>query len=230
MLDYVAAIRSESKAFYDAASGADPEARVPSCPEWSVRDLVVHLAGVHWFWNLIIERGITDLSQLEGVEEPQIPESFADCVALGREFAEKLTTTLAGADQSKEVWSWSTQHDVAFTTRHQVQEAAIHRWDLEDAVGDPSPIPPDIADDSIDEFLRISLPSRNEWKRGMDIVHVHATDTGRDWLLEPSGTIEDRGGSADVTISATASDILLALYGRIELEGIDSIVGGVAFT
>jgi len=230
MLDPIAAIRSESDAFYAAADKADPDAPVPSCPEWSVRDLVQHLAQVHYFWALLVEKSVTDLSALDGLEHPTPAADYADLVAQGREMADRMIAALTGADPSTKVWSWAKQDDVAFVVRHQVQEAAIHRWDIENAVGDPAPIASDIADDSIDEFLRISLPSRNEWKPGIDVVHLHATDTGRDWLLEPSGNVEARGGSADVTLSAPASDLLLALYRRVPLEGIDSVLGGVDFT
>ncbi len=231
MLDHIAAIRNDSEAFYRAADTADPDARVPSCPDWSVRDLVAHLTEVHYFWGLVVEKSLTDLSVLQTMEHPTPPDDYKELVALGREMADRMTKTLGSADQSVEVWSWASQKDVAFVTRHQVQEAAIHRWDIQAATPDgPSPIAPDVATDSIDEFLRISLPSRDEWKPSMDSVHIHCTDTGDDWFIEPSGNIEARGGSADTTLSATASDLLLALYRRVPLDGIDAVLGGVEFT
>jgi uncharacterized protein (TIGR03083 family) len=230
VIDYVAAIRSESDAFYRSAEGADPDARVPSCPEWSVRDLVLHLVQVQYFWALIVENLVTDVAELRKLEHPDPPDDYKELVALGRQMTERMASALANADQSARVWSWADRDDVAFVTRHQVQEVAVHSWDLGNALGDPSPIPSDIADDSIDEFLRVSMPSRDDWKPGMDIVHLHTTDTNRDWLLEPSGNVEDRGGSADVTLSATASDLLLALYRRIPMDDIDAVLGGLAFT
>jgi uncharacterized protein (TIGR03083 family) len=231
MLDHIAAIRNESDAFYRTADGADPLARVPSCPDWSVKDLVSHLTEVHYFWALVVDKGLTDLSALQQMEHPSTPDDYRDLVALGRQMAERMTTTLASADQSAEVWSWASQNDVAFVTRHQVQEAAIHRWDIQAATpAGPSPVAPDVADDSIDEFLRVSLPSRNEWTPGSETVHIHCADTGSDWFLEPSGAVEARPGSADVTISAPASDVLLALYRRVPLEGIDAVLGDVEFT
>jgi uncharacterized protein (TIGR03083 family) len=230
MLDPIAAIRSESAAFYDTAATADPDARVPSCPEWSVRDLVLHLVQVHYFWALVVENAITDLEEFGKLTHPEPPDDYGELVALGREMAARLTDALASADPSTKVWSWADADDVAFVTRHQVQEAAIHRWDLENAVGAASPIEAEIAEDSIDEFLRISLPSRDEWKPPADSIHVHCADTGSDWFIEPSGNIEARGGSADVTLSATASDLLLAFYRRIELDEVDALLGGLAFT
>lgn len=231
MLDYIAAIRGESKAFYDTADKADPDARVLSCPEWSVRDIVQHLAQVHYFWTILVEHRVTDLTALDGMEHPTPPDDYRELVALGRELAEQMAKTLESADQSIEIWSWADQNDVAFVTRHQVQEAAIHRWDIQSATPDgPSPIASDVADDSIDEFLRVSLPSRDEWKPSLETVHIHCTDTGSDWFIEPNGTIEARGGSADVTLSAPASEILLALYRRVPLGNIDAVLSGVEFT
>jgi hypothetical protein len=59
-MDYLAAIRSESDAFYATATGVtDPSLRVASCPDWSIADLVWHLGEVHWFWSTIIETRAT---------------------------------------------------------------------------------------------------------------------------------------------------------------------------
>src|SRR5271163_4072914 len=48
-----------------AIDRADPDGGVPSCPEWTVRDLVRHLGGVHrWATGYITSRR-TEISQAE---------------------------------------------------------------------------------------------------------------------------------------------------------------------
>ena len=42
-----------------AVAGADPDGTVPTCPEWTVRDLVRHMGGVHR-WATGFVRGRTE--------------------------------------------------------------------------------------------------------------------------------------------------------------------------
>jgi hypothetical protein len=56
-MDYVAHFRCEVVAFEAAARvavTAETAPLVPSCPGWSVSDLIMHLGGVHRFLTRII--------------------------------------------------------------------------------------------------------------------------------------------------------------------------------
>ena len=46
-LAYVEAVRSEVVRMADAVRGVEPETTVPTCPEWTVADLVKHTGTVH---------------------------------------------------------------------------------------------------------------------------------------------------------------------------------------
>jgi len=47
-------LREETAAFARAVTGLDPGAKVPSCPEWRVRDLVGHIGQAHrWSAELV---------------------------------------------------------------------------------------------------------------------------------------------------------------------------------
>ena len=82
-------IRREGDAFYDAAGGADPTRRVPSCPDWDIADLVWHLAEVHRFWAEIVERQLQDPAEAEA-GAPDRPGDLDDLVRLGRDHLERL--------------------------------------------------------------------------------------------------------------------------------------------
>ncbi|KIF71110.1 hypothetical protein HY68_24945, partial [Streptomyces sp. AcH 505] len=49
-------LREQTGAFAETIEGADPGARVPTCPEWRVRDLVGHIGQGHR-WAAGIVRG-----------------------------------------------------------------------------------------------------------------------------------------------------------------------------
>ena len=136
---------------------------------------------------------------------------------------------LADADQSAACWTWSPgQQDVAFITRHQVQEAAVHTWDAVHAAGGTLDIDPVVAADSVDEFLTVSLAEEDD-AREHDLVPLEATfglratDTGDAWTLTdggvPGSVVMSRGVAPDVpTLEAPAADLLLWLYRRRDLD------------
>ena len=209
------AIRVHSLGLAAAAEGNFDEA-VECCPGWDVSELVWHLMEVHYFWASIVEGLIEDPNE---VPEIPRPDTEAELLAGFRQGVDRLTGILASATQSAPVWTWSHQKDVAFVTRHQVQEAAVHRWDAENAAGREFSIDPDIAADSIDEFLEHSTPGR--YKEAVPMggtLHIHATDIEGEWLLtedDPETLRVERGhAKGDAALRGTASDLLLIMYRR----------------
>ena len=47
------------------AAQRDLSAQVEHCPEWTVLDLVAHIAGVQWFWATIVEGKVQDREHLQ---------------------------------------------------------------------------------------------------------------------------------------------------------------------
>jgi uncharacterized protein (TIGR03083 family) len=226
-MDFVDTIRRESDLFYATADGAEPTLAVPSCPGWNIADLTWHLGGVHWFWATAIENRATDPAQIEK-ETPARPSEYAKLIAWGRSQAERMIQILEATGDDVPVWTWAldeSDHSSGFIRRHQVQEAAVHRWDIQTAAMlVPSPIAQDAASDSIDEFLSISLP----WCIRVDkplsgTVHIHCTDTQGEWFVHGDGRVERVHAKGDVAIRGAASDILLALYKRIPIVKIEII-------
>lgn len=66
------ALREEGNRLADTADGLPPEAAVPTCPGWTVRDLLRHLGGIHrWAGTHVREAGpalvaVDDLVDLFG--------------------------------------------------------------------------------------------------------------------------------------------------------------------
>jgi uncharacterized protein (TIGR03083 family) len=233
--DPLGAIRHESDRFYALAEAADASLAIPSCPDWNVADLVWHLAEVHWFWATDVELRATDPDTVEALK-PDRPTGYDELVAFGRAQADRLVAALDATPDDVPVWSWALEeadHSVGFVRRHQVQEAAVHRWDLEQAsTGEPAPIETDAAVDSIDEVLAITLP----WLVGPDkqltgSVHIHCTDPGLDgegeWLIHADGRVDPVHAKGDAAIRGGASDVLLALYSRVPIDQLD-LVGDTA--
>src|SRR4051812_10441407 len=120
-MDFLAPIRRDSDRFYAAADTADPSARVDSCPDWNVGDLVWHLGEVHWFWATIIEIKAGDPDDAEKLKPPR-PDDHREVIAFGRAQADRMISLLAQHDDATPVWTWAlneSDHSVGFIRRHQ---------------------------------------------------------------------------------------------------------------
>jgi uncharacterized protein (TIGR03083 family) len=160
----LAAIDTYSAILADAARD-NLSARVEHCPGWSVADLLWHVTGVHWFWATIAERlpqeFPEDLTRDEN--RPSRPDDDAELLAGFEAGARRLVEVLRAADQSARCWTWAPQQqDVAFITRHQVQEAAVHAWDAVHAAGGQLEIDRHVAVDAVEEFLSVSVSSDDD--------------------------------------------------------------------
>jgi hypothetical protein len=94
----------------------------------------------------------------------------------------------------------------------------VHRWDAEEAAGNPTPIESALAIDGIDEFVEYMGGFDPALGGGDEAVSLVATD-GPTWVLRATegNLVVDRGEPIAVA-TGTASDLLLALWRRPVLE------------
>ena len=210
MTDRIAAIRRDSSVVARLAADASPDAPVPSCPGWTLRDLVVHLGAVQRFWAANI-RAADPSAPDETAGDPDdadYPRPADDELSAWMQAStDDLAAAIEGAPADAPCWTWwGTPATAGAVARHQVQEAAVHRWDAESAVDDPGPIDADAAADAVDEFLAVSLGDALDELQGS--VTLTASDTGATWTV-------GRDGGPAVDVVGTASDLLLVLYRRV---------------
>jgi uncharacterized protein (TIGR03083 family) len=223
--DMLDAIARHSRGFADAAEG-NLGAGVEHCPGWSVADLVWHLTEVHWFWGTIVEERLD--APPDDSKRPA-REGDAGLLDTFRSGANHLVEVLAAAEPSAHVWTWApARQDVGFVVRHQVQEAAVHHWDARHAGGGGLVIEPLLAADGVDEFLNFSLSSAEDPADpprpalGATFA-LRCDDAPHAWTVTdgpaPGTVAAAQGAPADIPgIAASASDLLLWLYGRVELQ------------
>src|SRR3954465_5336188 len=223
-LDRIAAITEHSAGFAEATRG-NLSAPVEHCPGWSVADRVRHLTEVHWFWATIAEERLPRPPD-ESRRPPRPPdENLVDGFVAG---AARLVQVLRQADQSAACWTWAPQQqDVAFITRHQVQEAAVHHWDAAHAAGMELVLDPVVAADCVEGFLTFSVsPAAARGQppaaRLAGSLGLRASDTGAAWTVTDGdlpGTVRFSRGTTDApALEATASDLLLWLYARPAID------------
>jgi uncharacterized protein (TIGR03083 family) len=198
------------------------DARVATCPDWSLSDLVEHLGNVHWFFGTIAERRLQDPGEVGERPAPGTGEALA---GWAREQGERIVRVLSGADPAEAVWTWAPPHDMSFIIRRMTHETAVHRVDAETTTpGGPGAIDASLALDGIDEFLTLFLPRalREHGPLGVS-VHLHCTDAAGEWLIRPDGSWIEGHEKGDAAIRGAASDLLLGLWRRVPLDALDVV-------
>ncbi len=220
-MTYLDVIADESALFLRAATG-NLEARVPSCPDWNVGDLVAHLGRVQRFHARHVVRGVTD--EPDRVTPIDLPDDAADLPAWFEESTRVLLAALKQVGLDTPAWSFGEPRTSAFWHRRMALEAAVHRWDAQSAMRDAQGFDLDLAVDGIDEVLTVHTPSdlQDEPTDVRGVVQVRLTDSDRTWLLENLG--DDLVPATEKTPAAvlegTATGVFLALWGRVPLSSL----------
>jgi uncharacterized protein (TIGR03083 family) len=226
---WLAALRAEGAAFRAAADAVPLDAAVPTCPEWDVRALIEHLDGVYRFVISHVTRGST--SRPERPPADQSAEGQAPLARWSEAYGE-LLRVLERIEPDLPAWNWAPQAKKAvFWHRRMAHETAVHRWDAQVASGPAEPVEAKLASDGVTEVLDSWLPSgrRKGATAGVrGIVALNAADIGQVWyvrlrgegiaLLDTDTLLDDDHPHERAQATGTASDLLLALYGRVPFD------------
>ncbi len=243
--EYIAALHREARAFAKVmqANTQPPLPIVPACPAWNTLDLLLHLGSV----QRMVAKIVTQHLQ----ERPTFDSEFVEYVALSPQYlgwlmhtqptpdaellpaelidwfeagAARLEAAFVQVEPGEPLWTWDTANQTAaHWLRVQASEAAVHRWDAQDAYHCIEPIEPELALDAINFTFDVLLPkNRIDAKAPAgqgETFHFHRTDGPGEWLLrfEPSGAVvvERSHAKGDVAIRGSASDLLLWLRQRL---------------
>lgn len=233
MIDFIGSIRNESNRFHDLIVGNNLSLSVPSCPGWTLADLVWHLTEVQNFWAQITGDLLSDPAEVEQLSRPDddgLEAMFSSCSL-------RLVEALASRDPSDHCWSWDENgKSVGWVRRRQAHEALIHRVDAELAAGLKSEVDNELASDGVAEILEVMLDSSSipDWatfEHDGTSASITVVDTGVNWWMRfgrfigvgpesgkahdlPAIQLGDGGGPADVAISGSPADLDLWLWGR----------------
>jgi uncharacterized protein (TIGR03083 family) len=223
----LAALDEQSGLLWASADRAGLDTVVPSCPEWSVRELVRHMGMVHrWATAVVVAGGpAVDDTAFEAATVYPADDALGDWFGEG---AATLVSTLGAAAPDHQCWAFmrGSPTPLVFWIRRQLHETSVHRMDAERAAGAPlSPVSPAHAADGDDELLMSFLPRRSGRLRSAEpwTMAVHARDTDNAWTVrvsqEPTVSVR-KGQSADVTLTGNANDLYAFLWNR----GTDGVI------
>jgi uncharacterized protein (TIGR03083 family) len=227
---YYEEITASTQALAGLADGADLSLSVPTCPDWTLRQLATHVGRAQRWAAQIVSTESAHAIAFREVPDGRIPDDPARHAGWLRAGADRLVTVLGQAGDVR-VWAFGEQRPAGYWARRMTHETTVHGVDAQLTVpgGEKRPaIPADVAADGIDEWLTVlGGPSDGEpdlRAAGLaagESLHVHAGDvpggTG-EWLVrhDPAGiTVRRAHEKATLALRGGASDLLLVLLQRL---------------
>ncbi|MEQ3554662.1 maleylpyruvate isomerase family mycothiol-dependent enzyme [Pseudonocardia nematodicida] len=210
-------------------AGADPSLDVPTCPGWSVAQLLRHVGRGHRWAAQMVASGadeVLDPREVVGGKPPDPdPEAAAQWL---RDGATELLDAVVAAGPDAPVWTFTGPKPAAWWIRRRVHEATVHRADAALALGVPFEITPATAADGISEWLDLlaARPAAEEppLPEGRTL-HLHATDDGLgtagEWTVRGADgrvTWEHGHAKGDAAVRASAADLLQGVLRRIPAD------------
>lgn len=205
---------------------ADETLPIPTCPDWTLRQLTTHVGRAQRWAAEIVARRSAQAVPLREVPDGRLPDDPAarpDWLTAG---AARLTESVR-AGGSDLVWTLTGGGPASFWGRRMAHETGIHSADAVLAAGRGYDSPADLAADGISEFLGFRalvpgdvaqpLPAEGQ------TLHLHATDPGLDgglgeWLVTRTADgLSVRAGhaKADVAVRGPAATLHLVIMRRL---------------
>jgi len=209
--------------------GADLTRPVPTCPDWTLRQMATHVGRAHRWAAEITATRSAEMIPFRQVPDGRIPDDPAQHAPWLRAGAARLVAAVREADGDL-VWTFGGLRPATFWARRMAHETAVHRADAELAAGREPALAADLAADGIDEWLGfLSAGSPFGGEDGLlgvlpegGVLHVHATDEGLDgageWLVRRAGSeivVEHGHGRGDVAVRGPAARLLFVLVRRV---------------
>lgn len=233
------ALRDHTERLAEAVRAAGPQASVPTCEGWTVTNLVEHVGQTFHWVSEMVERRVSDPSELP-TEMAELPAEAEAWPAWLSDAAARAAA--ACSDEALEAPVWNAAGDERtggqFWLHSMTNEAVIHGFDGAAAADrtDDYGVDADVAAGLITNHLAMltsptwaaQRPDSAAAMRGAsETLHWHATDepslgASGEWHIErhPDGVRwEPSHGPADVTVSGPARSLLLVLTRRLPLTG-----------
>lgn len=234
-MDYPGALIDQNRMLGELIRAADPTTPVPSCPGWTLRELITHVGrGDRWAATIVAKRSDrpVEIRTVADGKPPTDPDAAITWLDRG---ARQLVDAVAAAGADERVWTFTGPKPPSWWARRRLHEATVHRADAALASGVPYELAPALAADGISEYLDL-LTLRTAEPSALDAgtsLHLHATDDGLgesgEWVVtvtHPGVTWEHGHAKAAVAVRGSAADLLLAMLRRIPMgDGRIQVIG-----
>jgi uncharacterized protein (TIGR03083 family) len=220
-VDLSTALVDETAAFGELIRSADPDTPVPTCPDWTVKQLFRHVGrGNRWAAQIVGERH-DDMLDPRQVRDGKPPDAAIDWLNTG---ARSILDAVDAVGADTAVWTFLGPRPAKWWIRRRLHEATVHRADAAIAIGAEFQLTPEVAADAISEWLDRVVVEAGAESSPLDTgrtLHLHATDDGLgaagEWTIAGTGegiALSHEHGKGDAALRGSAKDLLLAVVRR----------------
>ncbi len=228
-MDYAAAFLDENRAFAELFRDVDESKPVPTCPGWTLAQLMRHVGrGDRWAAQIVSDR-LDHYLDPRAVEGGKPPPDRAEAISWLHGGARRLVDAVESAGVETPVWTFLGPRGANWWIRRRLHETAVHRADAVLATGGEFTLEAHIAADGVTEWLeRAALQVGSQGAplplEDGSTLHLHATDPGLgeagEWTLGVEGdqiAWSHEHGKGSVALRGSATELLLAITRRIPL-------------
>ena len=228
-MDYPSVLAAENGTFTALITQADPSTAVPTCPGWTLRELLRHLGrGDRWCARIVADRSTGPVDP-KTVADGVPPDDRDGQGAWLRAGPRLLLDAVAATGEDTAVWTFLGPRPAAWWIRRRLHETVVHRADAALALGVRFDVDPEVAADAITEHLertviRAAESTDDPALAAGQSLHLHATDTDGEWTLHGTAdgiAVDREHGKATVALRGPARDLLVALVRRATIDDLD---------
>ncbi|WP_433334333.1 maleylpyruvate isomerase family mycothiol-dependent enzyme [Spirillospora sp. CA-294931] len=210
--------------FAAITAGIDPGRRVPTCPDWTLHDLVEHVGNAHHWTSELVRSRTTDFPSHPRPSARIDPAMWTPWL---REGAASMADATEATGPGTVVWTFLGPLPAAFWVRRILHDTLVHLADAAVTADRPFTVPRDLAADTLGEGLELLThpavarvnPARHaELSGNGETLLLRADDVEDGWLITrtPDGPAWRRGDAgADVVLSGPVADVLRVFSRRL---------------
>lgn len=229
-----AEIINQTELLVASLDDADLGIQVPSAPDWTLNQLLRHVGHAHRWADSMLRDRLPEIDfSRNGAQllDSYVGESPSVLIPWLREGAASLSEVLREVDPDEMIAPLGGFPGPRVWSRRMTHETVIHRWDVANALGLPYALDPELAQDTLREWTGLALPyAFQRWPEetaplaGSGTVHLHATDVEAEFVIDltgPAPVVEEGHAKADVALRGPVVDLVLAVYRRRSVEGLE---------
>ncbi|WP_157474587.1 maleylpyruvate isomerase family mycothiol-dependent enzyme [Parafrankia sp. EUN1f] len=227
------ALLTETDLLADLYRDRDPTTPVPTCPGWTLAQLVAHVGGAHRWTATMVTHRSTENIDYATVPDVRRPHDQQAAVEWLRDSARQIITAVDATGAEVPVWTpFAGLRPAQWWIRRRLHEVTGHRADALLALGRDVVMAPAVAADGLSELLDLIASGAPWFATPLDdenTLTLTATDTAAGWSITRSGdTVTWTGvpAAATVTVSGAAVDLYLLALRRISAADTRLTVSG----
>ncbi|QJY50075.1 maleylpyruvate isomerase N-terminal domain-containing protein [Pseudonocardia broussonetiae] len=224
-MDHSAALLEQNAQLATRVADADPATPVPTCPGWTLQQLVRHVGrGDRWAATIVRTGEFADPREVVGGKPGDDVDGWL------RGSPRDLLDAVAEVGPDVPVWTFLGPRPAAWWIRRRLHESTVHGADAALALGAGVGLTPEVAADGVSEWMDLlATRAAGEGPGPLDpgtTLHLHATDDGLgeagEWMVatDDGRTVrwEHGHGKGTVAVRGAAADLLLAVLRRIPVD------------